>query len=284
MANEEQESWWIDKVILLPKGLLTADVTGEELAVYAKMKGFGAEVRCGLEALSTRLGWEVKKVRRHQNELWKKGWIFLMREGANRKPRFWFLATKPFEYPPVEKFQELGITDVPTQPWQGADNGQGDEKAPPANPAPESYKALQAAKESSIKREKAITPLQQEANTLEAIYKAAWEGRYTRSQYLAVPADQKRFLAWAKAHIKPDAFSAKVARLMEREEPWALQHRHSTWLLESDWNKLETEELAPREACKHPLDRMKDVKDYGPQIYGTCGVCGHKGYHMKESE
>lgn len=136
-------------------------------------------------------------------------------------------------------------------------------------------------KEQTVKK---TTPLQQEANTLEAIYKAAWEGRYTRSQYLAVPADQKRFLAWAKAHIKPEVFSAKVARLMEREEPWVLQHRHSTWLLESDWNKLETEELAPREACKHPLDRMKDVKDYGPQIYGTCGVCGHKGYHMKESE
>ncbi len=286
MANEEM-NWWDDKVILLPKGLLTQDVTGEELAVYAKMKGFGKEARAGLDALATRLGWEVKKVRRHQNELWRKGWLFLMREGANRKPRYWFLATKPFEEPPAEKWAELGLLGleaVPVQIYQGAQNGQGAQISPPPNPAPEASKVLQASKETLDKRAKRTHAKQPEADRLQAVFKEAWEGRYTNSEYMPSKSDAAQFLAWAKAGVTEEAMRLKVAAHMVVEKGWHLSSWHSVGILERTWNELGDQASAgvpvSQADCKHPYEGLEILMDYGQSVKAKC-KCGKVMFTVK---
>ena len=151
---ENEKSWWVDKTIQIPKGLLIEGVTGEEVAVYCEMKSFGPEAKSSLGALSKRLGWSPKKTRTHQAGLWEKGWIQLLKEGKNNQPRHWFLCTSPFEIPPVELKVTLGITGIfplscpgitqGTQNGHPAQNSQGGEIGAPPKPTPEANKGLQA--------------------------------------------------------------------------------------------------------------------------------------------
>ena len=103
----EEKYWWDDKTIQVPTGLLIKGVSGEACAVYAKMKGFGAEVRCSLGGLATRLGWSTQKTRKYQAELWAAGWIWLLLEGhggfeSKAEPRHWYMAPNADEVPPQE--------------------------------------------------------------------------------------------------------------------------------------------------------------------------------------
>ena len=114
MTKEPKEqSWWDDKTIQIPKGLLIKGVSGEAVAVYAKMKGFGKDVRCSMGALALRLEWSVPKTRKYQKELQDKGWIVLVCEGEASKPRVWFMASNAGELPPREIFPGVSKNSTP---------------------------------------------------------------------------------------------------------------------------------------------------------------------------
>ncbi len=141
---ETEKNWWEDKTIQIPKGLLIPGATGEEVAVYAHMKSFGAEARSSLKALAHRLGWTESRTRQHQQSLWQKGWIVLLREGENKEPRQWWMCANAGEQPPQELVTR--VSKNATLPIQGMLFQQADENSAPEKPAPKANKVLQANK------------------------------------------------------------------------------------------------------------------------------------------
>lgn len=146
-GQDIEKNWWTDKAIQIPKGLLLPGVTGEELAVYAKMKGFGPEARSSIGGLSQRLDWSPAKTRTHQQSLWKKGWITLISGGTNGTPRQWWMGSAPGDQPPQELVSRL--TKTMRLPPQAYENHQGDEKAAPGKPLPQTNNTNQTNNDNS---------------------------------------------------------------------------------------------------------------------------------------
>lgn len=239
MTEPAFEDWWSDKTILLPKGLLIEGVCGEELAVYAKMKSFGPQARASLKALALRLGWDEKKVRKYQASLWEKGWIFLMVEGGNKKPRHWYLANDPGEQPTDEILQAAAKgAMIPKQPFQGTQNRQGTDFVPPTKSAPETNKVFQTNNTPSIEAE-AKKAKGQAIGILLKTFKDLWEAKY-KDKYdtKANPQDGKTAeWMWAEGH-SVDLMKIKASQFFESNETWLLQKRHAFWQLKWKWNDL----------------------------------------------
>lgn len=140
MADVEK-NWWEDKTIQIPKGLLIPGASGEEVAVYAHMKSFGAEARSSLKALAHRLGWTEARTRQHQQSLWQKQWIVLLREGENKEPRQWWMCSNAGEQPPQELVTRVSKNaTLPPQAMifpQGAENPAPEKSIPKANKSPQ---------------------------------------------------------------------------------------------------------------------------------------------------
>ena len=133
MMMYQEQNWWKDKTIQVPKGLLLSSVPGEAFAVYGKMKGFGAEVRHGLDALADRLAWGIDKTRDWQKWLWAKQWIWLLREGENKEPRHWWMSDNAGDAPPADVIAKICKNGV--LPKQLVVDNQGGENTHPAQNA-----------------------------------------------------------------------------------------------------------------------------------------------------
>ena len=187
MADEK--FWWDDKTIQIPKGLLIKGVPGEATAVYAKMKGFGVDVRCSLRALATRLDWTEPRVRIWQRWLWERRWIVLLKEGENRSPREWWMCSAPGELPPQELVARVSKNG--TLPPQATENRQGDENPAPGKTAPEANKVLQANNE-VLKTPPDKPAKHPDQDAFWSTAKAIWAAKHNGA-VLAWPKDAKGF-------------------------------------------------------------------------------------------
>lgn len=240
VAENPFVDWWTDKTILIPKGLLIEGVTGEELAVYAKMKSFGPQARASLKALSLRLGWDEKKVRKYQASLWEKGWLFLMTEGGNKKPRHWYLANKPGEQPTPEILAAAtGGAMVPKQPFQGTQNGHPADFVPPTKSVPETDKGSQTNKtpesENATKEAKRVKGAAIGATI--GAFKKLWELKYGETyQPKLNPQDGKAAEALVALNISTEEMLLKAEKFLQSKDEWICSKRHSFWVLKYKWN------------------------------------------------
>lgn len=188
---EQEKYWWEDKTIQIPKGLLIAGVPAEATGTYAKMKGFGAEVRCGLKALAVRCDWAEATARRWQGWLWENGWIVLLREGENKEPRQWWMNSAPGELPPQEVVTRVSKNG--TLPPQGILFNQGDEKAAPGKTLPKANKALQANKDSNNQANKDGGGKHPDQDAFWTEAKAHWKARTGSALHWPGQGDQPAF-------------------------------------------------------------------------------------------
>lgn len=242
MSAAPDYNWHQDKTILVPKGLLIEGVCGEELAVYCKMKSFGPEARASLKALATRLDWDEKKVRKFQASLWKKGWIYLMVEGGNKKPRHWYLANNAGELPPPEILEAAtkGVP-VPPQMYQGTQIGQGADFVPPTNPVPETNKETQTNKDIPTTNDSATAEAALKAEKGRAIgallwsFKELWNSKF-KDKYISNGQDAKAAEGFWADGVTPDAVAWRTPAFLDDADPYLIKNGHTFSLLRWRWN------------------------------------------------
>lgn len=258
MAKDvEEKQWWEDKTIQLPKGLLIRGATGEAVAVYAHMKGFGADVRCSLGALALRLGWGAAKTRRHQNELWALRWIWLLREGAGAgkkgNPRHWWMSANAGDPPPQEIVERVSKNGTLPDQLEGyvLREPLGFRGAP--KPSPEANKNFQTNKASSSKRSKENPPAGAgaRANAL----RLKFETRYQATHGKPMTPPKFNWVSRAEADLVQAHGLEEMLKRVDHYflDPFRSTHPYSTFLSRpDDWAQLRKKLGAeqPAEATK----------------------------------
>lgn len=84
---------------LWPSLLEDTDLDWKARLCFGVMGSFGIASRASLKSIARRMGLkDTKAVTQAQRALQKKGWLYLVAEGAGRHPRAWYIADMPFDW------------------------------------------------------------------------------------------------------------------------------------------------------------------------------------------
>ncbi len=296
MAGSEK-FWWEDKTVQVPKGLAIKGVSGEAVGVYFKMKGFGAETRCSLAALATRLGWSVAKTRKYQNELLTAGWIVLLveghgggKEGEKAIPRQWWMCSAPGETPPQELVARVSKNG--TLP-----KSMGLEKQGACFSIPEANKevqGLQANKEELPAAGEVQTPPAQEqapqappshvsppaaprpatAGDILKTFRGWWKTRHNGKFYVDEPGIGDLALKLSKSGAPIEVIEECLRIWPHKADDFVRDKVFPFWLFVREFHRLQ-EALPKGPACQHPPEAFELRQEFkNGDRFGRCSACG----------
>ena len=292
MKEPNEKNWWDDKTIQIPKGLLIKGVSGEAVAVYAKMKGFGVDVRCSLAALSQRLGWTDVKTRKHQNELREKGWIVLLAEGhgggktgSKAEPRIWYMCANAGEQVPQELLSRVSKFD--TLESKGIEN-QGSRNSIPktnkevlqTNKRESEGASAPPASKAEFDPKTAKRQARQARLALLDAHAVWWMARFSKPSCPAGPGDDALADKMVTAGVTEEAAKEALRAWPANADTYTQDQGFTFRLFAQQFNRLQLKSGAP--TCTHEKIKWGTPFRDGTQV-GRCETCGRRVHRAAAS-